>query len=187
MFSEKIGVDPYVNHDYQTENGEIKILKRNLFDLSGNYDVIFFNHSLEHMGNQFEVLKKTASILDKNGLIFIRVPVIDSFAWEKYGTKWIQIDPPRHFYLHSKNSLKILSKSCGLDIIDIGFDSYSLQFWGSEQAVANIALVSGDSVALGSRKLFSNAQIKEFERQSDDLNHNGIADQAIFVLKHLNA
>ena len=43
------------------------------------------------------------------------IPVKSQTIWEKYGVNWSQIDAPRHFFLHTIKSFKILcskNKSC---------------------------------------------------------------------------
>ena len=47
-----------------------------------------FNHSFEHMPNPLTVLQKANALLYKNKYLMIRIPVMGSYAWKKYGINW---------------------------------------------------------------------------------------------------
>jgi SAM-dependent methyltransferase len=46
-----------------------------------------------------------ASLLACKGIIVVRIPAVSSYAWERYGVAWMQLDAPRHFFLHSPKSM----------------------------------------------------------------------------------
>jgi SAM-dependent methyltransferase len=186
FFSKRVGIDPFIKESYAYVTERLEIQKKCFFELLETYDVIFFNHSLEHMPNQIDVFKKISKSLTKGGIAVIRVPVIDSFAWEKYGVSWIQIDPPRHFYLHTTFSVDYLARKSGMVVHDICFDSSSFQFWGSEQNLAGIPLGSTDSILHGNIKIISQSMLKQYEVMARKLNDEKKGDQAIFILKHAN-
>lgn len=64
-----------------------------------------FHHSFEHIADPFETLCSVRRLLS-SGTCLIRIPIVDSWAWENYGVNWIQIDAPRHFF-------SLLKKKCG--------------------------------------------------------------------------
>ena len=47
-FKNILGIDPFLVKDIEYNNG-LRILKRSLSEIEGKYDLILFNHSLEHM------------------------------------------------------------------------------------------------------------------------------------------
>jgi hypothetical protein len=138
-----------------------------------------FHHSFEHVPDPINTLISVSRRLSKIGLCLIRIPTISSYAWRKYGTYWVQLDAPRHFYLHSINKTN-------LKIDDIIWDSTSFQFWGSEQYLKNIPLRSGLSYADNQNKsIFSPNQIQEFEVKAKELNRNKCGDQAAFFISKI--
>ena len=182
-FEDLTGVDPFIAEDIKLSNGT-KIIKGALSGIKGQWDLITFNHSFEHMPEPLNILQSARSLLSDNGTCMLRVPIVSSFAWKYYGTHWVQIDAPRHLFLHSIESLRILGKQAGFSIEDIVYDSNAFQFWGSEQASQGIPLTSGRSWGKNrKRSIFSSERIREFKRRAKQLNRDEQGDQAIFLLK----
>ena len=130
-FKNLVGIDPFIEKEIDDSSG-IKIFKQSALEHDGIYDVIIMNHSFEHMSNPFEILQKCYKLLSPNGFLLICVPVADSFAYRKYGANWYQIDAPRHFFLHTTNSLSLLAKSTGFVIEKTIYNSRIEQFLISE-------------------------------------------------------
>ena len=183
-YKQLVGVDPFINRgSTQTEN--IKIIKGTIYQLEGNFRLIMFNHSLEHIENPFKTLQKAKSLLSLDGTILIRIPLVDSHAWHTYKTNWVQIDAPRHFFIPSKKGIDILASRSGLKILKMNFDSTDFQFWGSEQYKRGIPLQSQYSYFHNPRKsMFNKKEIRRFRKLTNKLNENGSGDQACFYLKN---
>lgn len=180
-FKNLTGIDPFIENDIHLDNGVI-IYKKEIEELDSVFDFIIFNHSFEHMSLPLEVLKKTYSILNPGGFVLIRVPVTGE-AWEKYHENWVQIDAPRHFYIHSIKSMKILTEKAGFKLNDIVFDSTEFQFWGSEQYKKGIPLISEQSYAVNPGKsLFTPDEISSYLSEAKELNRKNEGDQACFYL-----
>jgi len=189
-FVKLTGLDKYNNGDLSIEitsgrgKRTIAILCSDITDVSGKYDVIILSHVLEHLPDQQAALTSLKSCLSPHGAIIIRIPLTDSWAWEHYRENWIQLDPPRHFFLHTRASLDILSQQCGLHVSKVIFDSTGMQFWGSEQARRGIPLQSPDSVMnLGARSSFGKSGLRRFDYEAGRLNRAQRGDQATFVLR----
>jgi len=143
-----------------------------------------FHHSFEHVADPLETLYFVKKLLSPNGTRLIRIPVVDSWAWENYGVNWVQIDAPRHFFLHSQKSMKILAKSAGFKIKEIICDSTEFQFWGSEQYKRDIPLNSENSYSVNpSKSIFSKREIRIFKEKAKKLNSESRGDQVAFYLK----
>jgi len=140
-FKQLLGVDPYIHSDISMETG-VPILKRHLHEVDSKWDVIMFHHSFEHMPDQLDTLCAAARLLSEGGLCLIRIPTVSSYAWGHYGVHWVQLDAPRHFYLHSVKSMTMLAAQACLRIEKIVYDSSGFQFWGSEQYLQDIPLMS---------------------------------------------
>lgn len=183
-FKRLLGVDPFIKEDIEYGRG-VKILKKTLHELpdSQKFDLIIFNHSLEHMPNQLETLIKISKLLSEKGVCLIRMPVKTEYIWNLYCVNWVQIDAPRHFFIHTQKSFDLLVKKSGLVIQDVIFDSTEFQFWGSEQYKRDISLAAGNSYSLNPKKsIFTGRQIKEFRTKAKELNNNKQGDQAAFYI-----
>lgn len=176
------GVDPYV--PFTTERDGVPVVyKARLDELNDKYDFITFHHSLEHMPDQKSTLQETARLLAPGGKILIRIPTVSSEAYDKYGTDWVGFDAPRHFYLHSHSSLKLLANSVNLIVEDLWCDSNAIQFMASEQYRKNIPLFDPLSAARdGGKQLFSLSERWAFKLRAVRLNRQLRGDSICAVL-----
>ncbi len=182
-FRNLLGIDPFLKEEIDYADG-LRIKKMNLHETGGKWDLIMFHHSFEHMINPLETLISVSKILSKGGLCLIRIPTVSSYAWESYSVNWIQIDAPRHPFLFSIRAMEILAAKADLRVERIAYDSTDFQFWGSEQALRGIPLVSDRSYYRSpSRSIFSEADIHEFRKRSKELNAKNRGDQAAFYLR----
>ena len=183
-FKNLVGVDPYI--DGGVIDRGIKIFKKTIHELPDDqkFDLIISNHSFEHIPNQLETLFKISKILSEKGVCLIRMPVKTEYIWNRYGINWVQIDAPRHFFLHTLKSFELLVEKSGLIIQDAIFDSTEFQFWGSEQYKKGIPLKSENSYSVNPKKsIFTAKQIRAFRKLAKELNKNNQGDQAAFYLR----
>ncbi len=178
-----LGIDPFNKETIQYKNG-LMIEKKFIYEVEGKWDVIMMNHSFEHVSDPLETLQKINNLLKDNGVGIIRIPTISSFAWEHYKDSWVQLDAPRHFFLHSNKSMKLLVEKAGFKIFKIQDDSTYYQFYGSEQLKNDIAVHDENSYAINPQKsIFTNQQIKEYKLKAKELNKEGRGDQSIYFLR----
>lgn len=176
------GVDPFVSADIALD-GEPLVTRGSLPDVAGPLDLVMFHHSLEHMPDQLPTLQLAWQLLRPGGHCIVRVPLSSSLAWERYGVNWVQLDAPRHLYLHSVNSMLLLARQAGSDCLATTFDSTAFQFWGSEQYAQGITLHDARSHAMNAQaSIFTAADIRRFEAEATTLNSARRGDQACFVL-----
>ena len=179
-----LGIDPY-KEEMHYESG-VSLKSMTIFELSSQplWDLITFNHSFEHMMNPIKTLRAAAERLGEDGICLIRVPVVPSYAWNRYGVHWVGIDAPRHYFIPSIKSMTILAEEAGLVLFDTFYDSTALQFWASEQYARNIPFYDESSWAINPlNSKFSFAQMGVFERRAHELNAKGQGDQAVFYLR----
>lgn len=182
-FENLLGLDPFNQTDLDYPNG-LRVEKRDIFSETGLWDVIMFHHSLEHVPDQQAHLKQAFNLLKPNGQLLVRVPTVSSYAWQHYGVNWVQLDAPRHLYLHSIQSLHHLAEQCGFKVEQYIYDSNAFQFWGSEQYQQDIPLRDAKSYADNpSNSLFSEQDIKQFAQRSQRLNLEQQGDQVAFYLR----
>jgi SAM-dependent methyltransferase len=177
------GIDPYIKEDIKYDNGLI-IEKISINEEKEKWDLIMLHHVLEHMDNQNDVMKSIYNKLLDNGTCIIRIPTVSSYSWDNYKTNWVSLDAPRHFYLHSIKSFKLLVESQGFYIEKIIFDSTSFQFWASEQYIHDIPLMDARSYSEHpNNSIFESKDLVHFEKISNKLNKDNNGDQFVAYLK----
>lgn len=182
-FSDLTGVDPFLPADLDYAPG-LRIKRGDLSAISGEFDFVMLNHSFEHMPNPSGSLRALKALLAPGGVLLIRVPLAEGAAWEKYRENWVQLDAPRHLFLHTVDSLRRLAAAGGYSIAEVVYDSHAMQFWGSEQYARDIPLLDKRSYFVSPEdSIFSEDQIWTFEMEAARLNEIGQGDQACFYLK----
>jgi SAM-dependent methyltransferase len=137
-FCNLAGFDPFLDADLEIE-GQITIRSEGLDAMPGGWDLIMLNHAFEHMRKPAEVLEGLRARLNEGASVVIRTPVA-SWAWRNYGADWVQLDAPRHLFIHTERSMRVLAKQAGMTVSRVFFDSGPFQFWGSEQYRKDIPL-----------------------------------------------
>ena len=182
-FTRLLGIDPYIEEDINYKNN-ILVIKKSLSEIEDSFDLILFNHSLEHMEDPLSVLNEVQKKITTNSFVIIRLPVAGGFAWRCYGSDWVQIDAPRHIFIPTRKSMIILAERCGFRVVKTLYDSSSFQFFASEQYQKGIPLTSSQSYSVNSKKsIFTKKEINDFALRSEKLNAEEDGDQACFILK----
>lgn len=177
-----LGIDPFNLKDIKYQNG-LLIQKKPFCDVAGKWDIIIFNHSFEHIPDPIETLETAFKLLKPAGCCVIRTPTVSSYAWKHYGVNWVQLDAPRHLFLHSIKSMALLADRVGLNFSETVYDSTSFQFWGSEQYIRNIPLRDQLPQSSNPKKsIFSKKEISIFSKRAKELNKIKQGDQAVFYL-----
>jgi SAM-dependent methyltransferase len=174
-FRRVVGVDPFTTGDVTHRNGP-PILKCETCDIEGQFEIVMMHHSLEHIWDQYKIAREIARLLAPEGRCIIRIPTIDSWAWEKYGSDWVQLDPPRHFYLHSRTSIVRLLRSTGLEVTEIIDDSSAFQILGSEKILRGHPVLNPRTGALDEGTILSPDFIAWARRQARELNKSRHGD-----------
>jgi SAM-dependent methyltransferase len=179
-FEDVSGVDKFIPAEINHGNG-VKVYKKELSDLdAGAYDVLSMSHVLEHMEEQVAELKACHRLLKKGGVLIISIPILGE-AWEIYREKWVQLDAPRHFVLHTLKSMTILAEKTGFAIEKTVFDSGAFQFWGSELYKKDIPLTLPDTHEwYPAKNDFTAEQLLAYESEAKILNDRQRGDTARF-------
>ncbi len=88
------------------------------FETDKKYDIITMLDLIEHVENPLEILKKANSLLNKNGLLVLVTPDIDSLLRKITGSRWWHFRPP-HVNFFNIKSLKFALNKEGFEIISI--------------------------------------------------------------------
>jgi SAM-dependent methyltransferase len=191
-FGRLMGVDPFVAGDI--EDGGVRILKRPIEEVEGTFRFVMLHHSFEHMAAPRDVLVKLRRLVEPGRFVLVRTPVTGTFAWRHYGTRWVQLDAPRHLYLHSVASLSALAATAGFAVDHVEFDSTEFQLWGSELYLRDLPLYphpDGLSPDELERRLAearpTEEQMTGYRRRASELNTRGDGDQACFYLRAIGS
>ena len=179
------GTDIFIKNDLIYDDC-LRIYKKELNEIEGQFDFIMMNHSFEHMPEPDEVFKHLHRLIKPQRMVMIRIPVKTDYIWNRYGINWGSIDAPRHFYLHTLKSMDIIAARNKFKIEKVIFDSGIFQFYSSEQYIKDIPLRSENSYYLKSKKsIFSRSDIKGFQEKANELNRIHQGDGACFYLRPL--
>jgi Methyltransferase domain len=177
-FSGALGLDPFISADIHDKGG-VAVKKAYLSEIDSGWDRIMFHHSLEHIDDQVKTLETVRAKLVAGGMCLVRIPLA-SWAWQNYGIDWVQLDPPRHLFVHTEKSFRMAAAKAGLNVRKVIYDSWELQFWGSELYKKDIPLHSGQREL---EKYFSTSDLRKFRRRAAELNRLALGDQAMFFLE----
>lgn len=180
-FSNLDGCDPFIEQDLAYENG-VHIYKRNIHEMAGPYDGIYFNDSFEHVTDPHEVMDSIKRLLSPNGIARIKIPVYPNIAYDMFGVNWYQLDAPRHIILHSKQSLELLAQKHDLAIIKREYDSNTSQILSSYLYSIGISLWEQTNELIYEH--FSQESLEDIIESCIIANQNEYGDHAIFYLTH---
>lgn len=99
----------------------LKVLSGSFDDLlleTESFDVITMDHVIEHLPDPIKSLRKAYHLLKPGGFIALMTPNLESYGHVKFKGTWLHLDPPRHFYLFSRNSLIKLVNDAGFSIVN---------------------------------------------------------------------
>jgi SAM-dependent methyltransferase len=176
-FTRLAGADPFIAADGQSPRG-VPLMRRELSGVSGEFDLIMFNHSLEHVPDPVAALEVASAKLAPGGVCLARVPTTTSEAWEIYGADWVQADAPRHMVIPSRRGMELAAERAGLRVEETFDDSTLGQFMGSEAYRRDVAVTDPKIL-----RLFTFRQLRQWEKRAQRLNEQNRGDQAGFVLR----
>jgi SAM-dependent methyltransferase len=171
------GVDPFTLEADRSQKGFV--IRRALAEVDRRFDVVLLADSLEHMPDQRSVFQGLKLVCASTGYVCIAVPVVGR-AWSIYRTNWVQLDAPRHLYLHTEKSISRLAEEAGFTVSSVIYDSTAFQFWGSEQYQRDIPLAKTMDAY---RTHFSTEQLRTWNEEAGRLNAARLGDHAVFYLR----
>jgi SAM-dependent methyltransferase len=180
-FNNLSGVDPLIAADAETPRG-VPLMKRHLNEVIGEFDLIMFNHSLEHVLDPVATLKDAYERLAAGGICLVRLPTTSSDAWITYRADWVQIDAPRHIVVPSRQGMALAAESVGLRVEKTFDDSNSYQFLGSEAYRRDISM-NDLKTHRSPARVFGVKRIWDWEKRAESLNRQNRGDQTGFVLR----
>ena len=134
------GIDINLNDINFGKNKGLNLHHQMVEDLPDNekYDLVILMRSLEHIHNPRFFLNQIIKKLNKNGLLFVSVPSLDSLLHSS-GPKKVNIFKQLHFahvYFFSKQSLSNLMASVGFS--DVYMNHYINSIWQKKNLQLNL-------------------------------------------------
>lgn len=178
-FSNLTGVDPFLRKESKKP---VRLLRANLEDVPGSYSLIYCSHALEHVESPKSSLIAMRQRLDDDGVILLRLPILNTYAWSEYGGYWVQLDAPRHLTLFTVDGIRSLASSIGLTVAKVEFDSTEFMDLGSLARQDNVFPHGPKDVW---KKTLTNIEPKlrkALRKNTLQKNQLGTSDQAAFYL-----
>jgi SAM-dependent methyltransferase len=76
------------------------------------FDVVAMNHVLEHVHDPLCLLGECKRVLKPGGLLVSITPNTQGWVHRRFGACWYGLDPPRHLFLFSRNTLEQVARKC---------------------------------------------------------------------------
>jgi SAM-dependent methyltransferase len=93
---------------------------------SGGFDLIVFQHSLEHIPDPVGAVRQASDLLAPGGRLAIDVPNWMSWQRRLFGNRWAMLDMPRHLQHFSPRALTRLAREVGLEPHSVGTNSNAI-------------------------------------------------------------
>jgi len=181
-FGNVLGIDPFLPGD--TIYCGVPVKRCRLEDLDGQFSLIMFHHSLEHVPDPLATLKVAARLLRPGGMCLIRIPVMDTFFWREFGCDWAELDAPRHLYLMAPRTVEILADRAGFTLEAVDFDSAGWELAASNLYRNDVPMFERTESGLRSNVAgVSSTDAFRYEQQALALNKAGDAGRARFYLR----
>ena len=101
-------------------------------------------------------------------------PYYPDEAWKTYGVHWAQLDAPRHIFIHSIQSIKLLAEQTGFEVSQIIYDSDAYQFWASEAIMKGVPSTKA-------KGMFTKQEMRNFNKRARKLNTRGGQTKPVFT------
>ena len=178
-FGRLLGIDPFIERDVTVEG--VPVRKVGIEEIDGRFDLVWFHHSLEHVPDPAAALAAAAGLLRPGGRVVVRTPIIGTALWERYGTDWWELDPPRHLFVFSAPALEAMAAAAGLELEETVQETHPKEFIGSEQYRRDLAMFEpGSWFADEATSWVEKADLARFADDARQANETGRAGRACF-------
>jgi SAM-dependent methyltransferase len=82
----------------------------------GSFDVITMNHVIEHVLDPIGAFKECHRLLKHDGRLVVATPNVQSLGRSVFGRAWRGLEPPRHAFLFSRQTLATCAQRAGLQV-----------------------------------------------------------------------
>jgi SAM-dependent methyltransferase len=126
-------------------------------EVSGPFDVVVFQHALEHVVEPKDDLARAFELLRPGGLLLVALPNFGSEQARRFGSAWFHLDLPRHRSHFTPEGLDRLLHAAGFEGIELSTTTTadglgnSLQYrrWGRRRFRAGVGPYAWTALTLG--------------------------------------
>jgi 2-polyprenyl-3-methyl-5-hydroxy-6-metoxy-1,4-benzoquinol methylase len=86
---------------------------------SDRFDAVTLSHTVEHVHDPQGLLRECGRVLKPGGRFVVVTPNAESLGQKRLGASWIGLQPPRHLYLFSCETLRRLAVRAGLRVVSV--------------------------------------------------------------------
>lgn len=94
-----------------------------------SFDVISFIGVFEHIYSPNPTLRKISTLLKPDGLLVIVPPNIDSLGHKIFTRRWYSLDPGRHLYHYSPDTIKKILAKNGFTVVTILHNHWEYNYY----------------------------------------------------------
>lgn len=80
------------------------------------FDAVFSAHVLEHVYDPVALLRECGRVLKSGGRLVVLTPNVAGAGHRRFGQAWLNLDPPRHLFLFSPQTLARAAEMAGLQV-----------------------------------------------------------------------
>lgn len=120
------GVEPYSYDATFAERNKLSIFNGTVEQAEfpdAFFDVITMNHVFEHLRCPRSTLRELRRIIKPGGEVIIGVPQSRSLLYWIFGSRWWQLDVPRHLFVPCARNLKTLAEGSGFTVRRVRYNS----------------------------------------------------------------
>jgi 2-polyprenyl-3-methyl-5-hydroxy-6-metoxy-1,4-benzoquinol methylase len=77
------------------------------------YDAIVLSHVVEHVHDPIDLLNRCHRLLKRGGVLTVVTPNLKSYGHQSFRQNWVALDPPRHLYLFTSQTLSQIAARAG--------------------------------------------------------------------------
>jgi SAM-dependent methyltransferase len=120
-----------------------------------SFDVIFFNHVLEHIPDDATALREVRRILRPNGLLILGVPNEGSAFWQlAYRLQPTMLTSSDHKHFYTAGSLAARCAAAGLTVKEVHHIGWGIPHWTLDALIRRFKLIDDGLEVIG-RRLFA--------------------------------
>lgn len=97
------------------------------------YDVAIFWHSLEHVADPLDNLRRVHRALRDGGMVIVSLPNFGSWQRERFGGRWFMLDLPRHRFHFNADALQMMLVRSGFQSVQTVISTSAIGLPGSIQ------------------------------------------------------
>ena len=180
-FQDLTGCDPFLENEHH-EPG-LRLLKSDIRAVEGTFDLIVISHALEHVRDPRAEMRELMRRLAPGGVLMVRIPLLNRFAWLEYGGFWVQLDAPRHQTLFTRSGFETLVGSIGLNPVHVVFDASEFMVLGSMARRQGLFPHGSSARWNDAIREMGRSGRKAARKIAKATNLDGSSDQATFYLK----